>query len=287
MYCVQVFFAYFSLIRVHNCFVALLAVAVGQYLTPALFDARVNPFAMAAAFFVCGFGNIINDIVDIEADRVNHPGRALPSGAITIARARTMAFFFLTISLLLMFKLNGISCLIVVLSVLLVLWYNTRLKHTSYWGNLAVSILGGFAFLLGGAAGGWGAMISLPGPIIPAAFAILMHFGREIIKDLEDRAGDAMTGSGTAAVKSETSWILSVAGIVFLILIFASLWVYLNGWFGPIYFYILLSSIHIPLSVLFLWLAANPESKRCRVVSAVLKLQMIFGLGALVLGRNY
>ena len=36
--------------------------------------------ASIAAALVCGAGNALNDYLDIEVDRVNHPGRVLPSG---------------------------------------------------------------------------------------------------------------------------------------------------------------------------------------------------------------
>lgn len=283
----NIVWAYVTLIRVPNCLVAAAAVAVGQYLTPDTNDFRVNAWAMATAFFVCGFGNIINDIRDIETDRINHPRRALPSGKISTDRARTLAFFFLLISLLLMVGLNGVCRLVVVASILLVIWYNLHLKHTMYWGNSAVSLLGGMTFLLGGATYGWTFAVAVPGPIIPAFFALLMHFGREIIKDIEDRAGDARAGCNTAPARSGTSGPVTLAGILFALLILASLSVYLAGWFNRIYFYIVLIFIQIPLVVQFLWLIARPERSRFRLVSAALKLEMVAGLAAIILGRSY
>ncbi len=283
----RLFWAYFTLIRIPNCLVAMAAVAVGQYLTPEADKLALNSYAMAAAFFVCGFGNIINDIRDIESDRINHPQRALPSGTISRVGAGTLAFLFLIVSLLLLIKLNGIGRIIVVTAVLLVVWYNIRLKHTAYLGNLAVSLLGALTFLLGGATYGFNAVWSLPGAIVPAVFAFLMHFGREIIKDIEDSAGDALAGSVTAPLRSGVTAPLILVGIVFAILVGVSLAVYWQGWFSQVYLYIILIFIHLPLTGLYVWLIVRPERERCRVVSAGLKIQMIIGLVALLGGRIY
>ena len=283
----RLFWAYFTLIRIPNCLVAMIAVAVGQYLSASTDILDLNSYAMAAAFFVCGFGNIINDIRDIESDRVNHPRRALPSGNISRAGAYTLAFLFLIIALLLLIKLNGLGRIIVVFSIILVVWYNISLKHTAYLGNLAVSLLGAMTFVLGGATFGVKALLTLPGALIPAVMAFLMHFGREIIKDIEDSAGDALAGSRTAPLRSGVTASLIMAGMVYAMLIIISLAVYWQNWFDRLYLYVVLLLIHMPLAGGYLWLIIRPERERCRVVSAGLKLQMIIGLAALVFGRSY
>jgi geranylgeranylglycerol-phosphate geranylgeranyltransferase len=266
---------------------AMAAVAVGQYLTPGIGDEPLNSYPMAAAFFLCAFGNIINDILDIESDRINHPKRALVSGLISTARAKTLAFFFIAILVLLIFKLNGVGRVIVSVSIILLLWYNFRLKHVAYWGNLAVGLLGSFAFLLGGSTGGIKAMFSLPGSVVPAVFAILMHFGREIIKDIEDRTGDAATGSNTAPIRSGLTGSLVRTWLVFTLLIAASLSVYFQGWFDRLYLLVLILGILIPLVGQLIWLGASPNAQKCRIVSAIIKVQMIVGLIALTIGKKY
>ncbi len=279
--------SYFTLIRFTNGLTAMAAVAVGQYLGSAGEGFAVNPYTMAAAFFVCGFGNIINDILDLESDRVNHPRRALPSGAITVERAKTLAFIFLLISLVLLIKINGPGRLIVLAAIILVILYNLRLQHTPYWGNIAVALLGAMTFLLGGSVYGYAAMIALPGPSIPAVFALLMHGGREIIKDIEDRPGDELAHSRTAPVVSGAMRPLAVSSIVFAALIALSLAVYLNGWFNKIYLYIVMTSIYLPVPVQFIGLAIAPKRRNFRLVSSLIKIEMIIGLIALIVGRNY
>lgn len=278
---------YVSFIRFPNCLIAAAAVAVGQYLSPATSASPLDPFAMAAAFFVCAFGNIINDIRDLDADRINHPDRALPSGTISLSRARTLSFLFLIMALLATMALTWLGKLLVVSATVLVIWYNLHLKHTAYWGNLVVSVLGAMAFLLGAAAGGIKALVELPGPLIPAGFAVIMHFGREVIKDIQDRAGDAAAGSRTAPIRSGSAVPLAVVYTAFALVIMLSAAVYLRGWFNRRFFYIVLFFIWLPLVVQSAWLRFSPEPARCRIISGIIKIQMVAGIIALVIGKDY
>ncbi len=266
---------------------ASLGVAVGQYLSSSSGNLPLNSYGMAAAFFVCGFGNILNDILDIDSDRINHPQRALPSGQITLGQAKALALLFFLVSIALLIPLNGPGRIIVVLAVLLLVWYNFKLKHTAYTGNIAVSLLGGLTFLLGGTVVGIDMAPALPGPVIPAVFAFLMHFGREIIKDISDLTGDAVTGSQTAPVLKGTTVPLIIAYLLFLLLIILSVSVYLLDWFNTVYFIITLLLVIVPLIWQLIRLGIKPGRGKCRLAAALIKLQMLPGIIALILGKNY
>ena len=242
---------------------------------------------MAVSFFVCGFGNILNDLCDIESDRINHPHRVLPSGRLTVGRARVFGFYFMVISLVLLFWLSLPGKLIVLMALVLLVWYNFRLKHTAYWGNLTVSILAGLAFIQGGAVAGFEGIFVLPGAVVPAAFAILMHSGREIIKDVEDISGDSLSGSRTAPVKSGSRWPLSMAYFVFTILIICSIVVYLLGWYNSVYMAITTGLVILPLIGQIFWLGLSPDRTRCHLVGTLVKLEMLPGILALIIGRAY
>jgi 4-hydroxybenzoate polyprenyltransferase len=71
---------YLRMIRPLNCTIALIAVFVGAWIgKKAMFDPRLL-CAGVAAFLVCAFGNVVNDLKDIEIDKINNPRRPLPSG---------------------------------------------------------------------------------------------------------------------------------------------------------------------------------------------------------------
>lgn len=279
--------AHFTLIRVPNCFLAATAVAVGWYLSSAADSEPLNPFAMAAAFFVCGFGNIVNDIHDLNIDRIIHPRRALPSGVVSADRARTLAFVFLIVILITLWWMNSAERAIVIVAVPLVLIYDLKLKHTAFWGNLAVSLLGAATFLLGGARGGLSAAFALPGPLIPGIFAVLMHFGREVIKDVHDRAGDRSAGSKTGPVRLGTVVPMLSVDSVFVLLCLFCLAVYFAGWFDTLFLIIVVVAICLPLPVLMIWMGLRPSAAKCRLVSSLIKTEMIIGMAALVFGKSY
>jgi geranylgeranylglycerol-phosphate geranylgeranyltransferase len=279
--------AYFTLIRVPNCLMAVAAVAVGWYLSPLSEAIRLNPFAMAAAFFVCGFGNIVNDIHDLKVDRIIHPRRALPTGTVSIDRARTLAFVFLIVIMICLVRMNSTERVIVIVAVPLVVIYDLGLKGTVFWGNVAVSLLGGMTFIIGGAGGGYAAAFALPGPLVPAIFAVLMHFGREILKDIHDRAGDHSAGSKTGPVRMGTVFSMIAADVTFALLCVFCLAVYFAGWFNQLYLIIVVAAVCLPLIGQMLWLGLRPSANKCGLASSFIKTQMLVGMAALVIGRSY
>lgn len=279
--------AYFTLIRVPNCLMAAAAVAVGWYLSPVSETLRLNPFAMAATFFVCGFGNIINDIHDLKVDRIIHPRRALPTGIVSVDRARTLAFVFLIVILICLLWMNSTERIIVIVAVPLVVIYDLALKATVFWGNMAVSLLGGLTFILGGAAGGVGAALAIPGPLIPAIFAVLMHFGREILKDIHDRGGDHTAGSGTGPLRVGIPLSMIMVDLAFVVLCAFCLVVYFKGWFNQLYLLIVIVAVCLPLLGQILWLGLRPTTNKCGMASSLVKTQMLIGMAALVIGKNF
>ena len=279
--------AHLSLIRIHNCLIAALAVAVGQYLSMTSQSHHPNIEAMAAAFFVCGFGNVINDLSDIAADRINHPRRALPSGRVSPAQAKTTAAMFLIISLALLFGLTLSGKIILIMAVVLLVLYNAGLARVVLARNLAVAVLGGMVFLLGGTPTGAAAVLTLPGPLVPAVLAFIMHLARELIKDMADLDGDRSTGRRTAPMVFGSRITVMAGGILIMAAIALSLAMFFVGWFDSTYLYVVLALVIIPAGAQMIWLAFEPGPDRCRTVASFMRLEMLAGMVALVIGRNY
>jgi geranylgeranylglycerol-phosphate geranylgeranyltransferase len=145
--------------------------------------------AAASSAMVTGGGNVLNDVLDVEGDRLNHPDRPLVTGTISMATARLLAIGLLVASVV------AIVPIVIATPWVGVIWavavgallsYEFRFKATGIAGNLLVAFLTAAVFLYGGAAAG--------APLLLVPFA-LMAFGatlsREVIKDMEDVAGDA------------------------------------------------------------------------------------------------
>ena len=179
--------------RPHNAVVAGLTallgylIATGTLTSPSLLLAVVVVLVTAA-------GNVINDVYDIEIDRINRPERPIPSGEISLrgAKVYTVALFAGGIALA---ALTTPLCLLIALinSVILVA-YAVWLKRTPVFGNIAVAYLTASIFLFGGAFAGIEGLIR---NISLATITFLATVAREVLKDAEDVDGDAAGGART------------------------------------------------------------------------------------------
>lgn len=147
-------------------------------------------YAVAAAsvsvFLVTSGGNIINDLVDIETDRTNHPERPLVTGKISTGSAKTAfaAFFIVAIAVSGIF-ISLYALAVVILAEVFLGLYETRTKKLGLTGNIMISVLVGLIFIFGGIA-----VNSVGKMLILFVMATLANLSREIIKDIEDIKGD-------------------------------------------------------------------------------------------------
>ena len=144
--------------------------------------------AAASTAMVTAGGNVLNDLLDRESDRVNHPDRPLVTGAVSVPTARVLtAGLFVVgsavaVPVILVEPLVGV---ILAIAIAALLGYEFLLKARGFVGNIVVGFLTGMVFLYGGAAAG------RPALLLPfAGMAILSTLSREVIKDMEDVRGD-------------------------------------------------------------------------------------------------
>lgn len=172
-------------------------VAVGGDITEAIILSNVV-LAYFAAFFATGAGNALNDLVDAETDKVNHPERPIPSGKLTPGQVKRVVWVGYLATLFLAGFVNILVFLIAVLNISLMIGYETSLKKKGFIGNLSISYLTGSVFIFGGAAT-LSTDLSLMEMVtseefkvtlILALLAFLVSVGREIIKDVQDMEGD-------------------------------------------------------------------------------------------------
>jgi 4-hydroxybenzoate polyprenyltransferase len=161
--------SWFRLARVSALPTALSNILLGYLLAWKFQDAVWHPGDLlsllggSAAIYLAGM--ILNDVHDVETDRIERPDRPLPSGKISVDQARQVGYALLLLgvtlpilgSLLLVDPRPtlGRRFALATLLVLLVLFYNGRLKSTV----LGPAIMGGCRMtnlLLGASGAGWG-----------------------------------------------------------------------------------------------------------------------------------
>ena len=281
--------AFLLLPRPLNGLITALSVGVGLWTANAPPTWGPGLIAALSAALINGAGNAFNDLIDIDIDRINRPDRPLPSGRISpfVAGVQTLA---LTLAgCLLGFWLSPWHGSIALGVALLLALYSIFLKNSLLWGNILVAFVGALAFPYGALAAG-----DLGRSWIPALFALLFHTGREIVKDIEDVAGDRLRGDHTLPLRwgrNRAGWI---AAAVYLLLL-AIAWIpFFTGLYGAAYALALapVNGLVIYVLVQLYSRHAHPDNpakiaagRADHRLGRLLKIGMFLGLLAVVLGE--
>ena len=117
--------------------------------------------------------------------------------------------------------------------------------------------------------------------IIPAIFAFFYHFGREIIKDIQDMKGDSENAAKTFPLKFGITPALRLIWINFLLLIFLTILPYWKNWYSLNYFLIVILGMYPVIFYVLLSIIKNTEPKHLGFLSNLLKANMFMGLLAI------
>jgi geranylgeranylglycerol-phosphate geranylgeranyltransferase len=161
--------------------------------------------AAAIAVLFTAAGNTLNDYYDRKTDRVNHPERPIPSGQVTVRHALASAALLFGLTIPWSFFLRWELGVVVLINLAFMASYEAFFKRTGVRGNLLIAWLVASLFLFGGLAV-YPDPTALLAVLVLALLAFLATLGREIIKDIEDVAGDTdretlpmLLGTGGAA----------------------------------------------------------------------------------------
>lgn len=265
--------ALLSMMRPGNSIMAAIGIIIGY-----LYSAKTLSWDLLllvlAGMTALGFGNVINDIVDRDSDRVAHPNRALVSGKVSLISAITFMMSLALFSLLCGYLVTPTVGHATLVPLLILTLYSLLLKGTPLAGNITVSVLIAYT-LMYGALGG-----TMTPLILPALLASLSNFSREIIKDIDDKEGDLSAGIKTSAVLPD----ILLNGLIWssgtLALLFAVL-PYFLGQMGVAYIIIIILVV-IPLGILWLKKFAQKKYTLC---AKLLKFEMLAGMGAILFDR--
>jgi geranylgeranylglycerol-phosphate geranylgeranyltransferase len=264
------------IVRPHNVAAAALSVAVGFSLTRTGARPHWPWLLLAAAALATAAGNTINDIYDVDIDRVNKPARPLPAAAVSMKAAIGLYASFVAAALVVSRFLAPAAAAWIVAWIVLLHLYSWRLKRMYLAGNLLVALVAASGFALGSFAGG-----NLVAGAVPAAFAFFFVVGREIVKDVDDIEGDRSCRARTVPIVSGRRAALTTALVVFLALAIAVPVPAFVGIYRPAYAFVMLGTV-VPILLVSIGIILRGRS--LGLVSSLLKLGMFLGCVAFYFG---
>ncbi len=212
---------------------------IGAFVAGGLSAPQPAAYAVLATVLATGGGNAINDYFDREIDAINRPDRPIPRGAVSPrgALAFSLLLFAAAVALTLLLPLFAIGIALVNLAALVA--YTEVFKGLPGVGNALVAYLTGSTFLYGGAA--------VAGDLTPVvalfALAASATMAREIVKDVEDVAGDREEGLRTLPIVLGERRALAVAAAFVTAAVVASPVPYIRGTFGLPYLLVLAPAV--------------------------------------------
>jgi geranylgeranylglycerol-phosphate geranylgeranyltransferase len=192
-----------------------LAVIVGETIALGIFPSISQAVLgfLTASLLLAGT-MVLNDIQDVQIDKVNSPDRPIPSGKVSVGEAYAVSTVLSGLALLSSALLGVLPLLTAVVALALMAYYNTRGKKTGLLGNAVVSFNVALPFLFGG--------FAVDHPIRPLLFiffllAFLANLAREIAKGISDIEGDSAKRVRTIAVTLGPKRAGLIAGALFVV----------------------------------------------------------------------
>ena len=176
--------------------------------------------------------NALNQIYDLEIDRVNKPKRPLPSGRLTMREAWIFTYVTYTAALLLAWLVapgGRHECFWIVLAATAItILYSVppfRTKRLGIWANVTIAIPRGVLLKVAG----WSSVKTIAGvePWYIGLIFGLFLLGASTTKDFADMEGDARGGCRTLPIiygVRRAAWMISPSFVVPFLMIAAGAW---------------------------------------------------------------
>ncbi len=271
-----------TIIRPLNCLITFFTIIAACLICAETFDFKIVLLAGLAGAIVNAGGNVINDYFDIEIDKINRPNRPLPSGSISPTIVLNI-YVSITFSALILsyFNLEFAPFVIIVVTSIMMFLYSYKLKRIPLVGNLVVSFFTGLAFLFGSVV-----VENIYCGIIPMIFAFLISLMREVVKDIEDIEGDKSAGISTFPIKYGVDNSVKLISAVGFLLIVSTTLPFLLKIYNLYYFIFVSLFVNGVLVYVIRELKRDTSQKVIHKVSKLLKLGMVFGVIAIIIGTK-
>jgi geranylgeranylglycerol-phosphate geranylgeranyltransferase len=266
------------LLRPVNAGIAFLSVVAGAAtVTQSLADWRIMLGALSASLVLMS-GNAINDVYDLESDRINKPYRPLPSGDLTRHEAQLISLTLSSLAVIVGYIIN-LNCFLISLLYSSIFYVYARwLKPVGFMGNVVVSSGTGVSLIFGAMTVDWINQLTL----VFALCAFILNLGREVVKGVEDVEGDKIRQVRTVAIQYGVRAAGNLVVVSYAILLPISLLPFAAGFAGIGYF-----AAMAVADCLVAWVireAWKMTEKTAGKVSGMIKISMAWGLFAFLVG---
>lgn len=251
-----------------------------------------------ATIAIAAAGYIINDIYDLEADKINKPNKVIIQNKVSIKQAYNYYYLLNSVGLLaglyISYQINRLSFIaIFIITALLLKVYNSDFKKMPLVGNIIISLLVSLSILIVGIF-----------DVIPAitnenvveqyhAFRILIDYSvfafmfmllREIVKDIEDVNGDKKLNMKTLPIVLGRKRAKNIVFILsFIPLILVTLYSFNNFSDFPIILAYMLIIVMLPLLHFMTKIIYAKTKKDYSYASNLLKLIMLLGMTSIII----
>jgi 4-hydroxybenzoate polyprenyltransferase len=255
---------------------------------------------LIATLAIAAAGNVVNDIYDVDIDKINKPDKVIVGKQISEKKAFTYFIILNCIGVISGFILAnqlgkpGLAATFIIISALLYI-YSTQLKAMLLTGNIIISLLVAFSLLIvlifdlyPIADNGLTATQKQVSAIVLhyAIFAFTINLMREIVKDLEDINGDKKGEIRTLAIaigRQRTTMLVFAMAVIFIMSIVFYLYTFLyNKQLMVLYFLFLIVA---PLIYFCIRTWGAKSQKEYTTMSVILKVTMFTGICSLICYR--
>jgi 4-hydroxybenzoate polyprenyltransferase len=301
--------AFVKLIRWPNLLIIVLIQVMLRYfiISPVLAFSSIKPAMSTLDFFllvlatvlISAAGYIINDIFDVDTDRINKPNKNVVGKKISFDLAKkiyyVLNFVAVVLGFYLAFRVGAIQLGLIFLIIIIMLhYYSSKYQMVVLWGNLVVALLSGFTvyivwlfefFALRNQSSEFLSAYNSMGLISVFVwayfgFAFLTTFIREIVKDIEDVKGDMKVGFRTLpavfGIPVSKTLALIISGLSIVALACAQYFLYEKGFTSATWY------LAVTVQLIFLYFfyqlvrARNPIDYK--FLSSAMKIIMVAGI---------
>ncbi len=130
----------------------LAGIAIAGFLFPEMWNQQLVIqilLLIIATMGLYGGGIVFNDIFDIKEDRLSRPERVIPSGRISLKKAKILGISLFTVGILSASLVSEFSGLIAATIAMLSLLYDKYSKHNKFLGPINMGLCRGVNLILG------------------------------------------------------------------------------------------------------------------------------------------